>query len=186
MHGTGAITAGELHPHRTALMEATFARLGCDNCRAETRDAAKERPDENESYDLVLLDVPCSGLGGGGKPDAMLNRSEEDILSLAALQRSILEANAPLVKQGGALIYSTCTVSLRENRANVLAFLKEHAVFTAEPLSDLLPAGKAEGGADRGDPFLQLLPNEDGIDGFFIARLIKTGRTGTECRKEKQ
>ncbi|MBQ7061003.1 MAG: 16S rRNA (cytosine(967)-C(5))-methyltransferase RsmB [Clostridia bacterium] len=171
MHGTGSVTAWELHPHRTELLRATLARLGCLNCIAETRDASSASPEEGEElYDAVLCDAPCSGLGGGGKPDAMLNRTEASVAELAALQRRILDSAARFVKEGGALVYSTCTVSRRENRENALHFLATHPGFEAEDLTKLFGLEGAHG-ADA--PFLQLLPNTDGTDGFFIARFVK-------------
>ena len=123
------------------------------------------------SFDAVLVDAPCSGLGGGSKPDAMLNRSGEDIAALAELQLRILLNAADRVKEGGCLVYSTCTVSRRENLENARAFLAKRPDFTAEDCSFLVPG--RDGAAPDCSPFLQLLPNTDGIDGFFIARFIK-------------
>lgn len=164
MHGSGSIDAWELHPHRAELTRETFSRLGCKNCRVETRDASVSEPGETPLYDVVLVDAPCSGLGGGSKPDAMLNRTREDIASLAELQAKLLSHAALFVRKGGALVYSTCTVSRRENRGNAEAFLASHPDFEAEAL-DIVPG--------REGPFLQLFPNTDGVDGFFIARFIK-------------
>ncbi len=176
MHGTGSITALEVHPHRTELLRSACARLGVKNCRIMTADAsdpaklAELLPKEEGSFDVVLADAPCSGLGGGSKPDSLLNRTEADVASLAALQRRILNAAALFVRPGGALVYSTCTVSKRENEENALRFLEENPDFSAEPLDFLIPGRKPEG--EKG-PFLQLFPNRDGVDGFFIARFIK-------------
>ncbi len=177
MRGTGSITALEVHPHRTELLKATARRLGVTNVRAITADAADPAQmaelftaDEG-NFDVVLVDAPCSGLGGGSKPDALLNRTEEDIKSLAALQRKLLDNAAKFVKQGGALVYSTCTVSKRENEDNGNRFLEEHPDFSAEPLDFLIPEREKTEGEEN--PFLQLFPNRDGVDGFFIARFIK-------------
>ena len=182
MRGTGSITALEVHPHRTELLAATARRLGVQNVRAITADAADPAkmaelfPESAEKFDVVLVDAPCSGLGGGSKPDALLNRTEKDIETLAALQRRLLDNAAKFVKPGGALVYSTCTVSKRENADNANRFLAYHPDFTAEPLDFLIPGRNAEG--EKGeDPFLQLFPNRDGLDGFFIARFIKKDGT---------
>ena len=175
MHGIGRITALEFHPHRTELLRATAQRLGAKNILCLTADASKPLGEVLSSagadteYDVVLCDVPCSGLGGGSKPDALLNRTEADIEALSRLQLAILLNAAEHVAPGGALVYSTCTISKRENRDNVLCFLEERPDFAPEPLRDIL------GGSDpaEGEPFIQLFPNRDGTDGFFIARLTK-------------
>ena len=132
---------------------------------------AEALPEVIPAADRVLCDVPCTGLGGGSKPDAMLNRTEEDMMELASLQLSILLNAADRVKPGGSLVYSTCTVSRRENAENARKFLEKRPDFTAEDCSFLVPGRPA--GAPDFSPFLQLFPNTDGIDGFFIARFIK-------------
>lgn len=184
MKNTGSITAWEVHPHRTELMEATLDRLGVTNCTCETLDASSA-PDRGERYDIVLCDVPCSGLGGGGKPDAIIRRTDASIDALADIQLKILLKSAELVKPGGALVYSTCTVSRRENEGNIERFLERRPDFIPESLDWLL--GEENGGADgnekamlaekRGRLGVQLFPNIDGMDGFYIARMIKRAET---------
>ncbi|MBQ3938533.1 MAG: 16S rRNA (cytosine(967)-C(5))-methyltransferase RsmB [Clostridia bacterium] len=170
MRGEGRIVSAELYPHRAELIKKTFARLGVTGAEVVTCDAA-ESDFGGGSFDAVLCDAPCSGLGGGSKPDAMLNRSGEDIAALAELQLRILLNAADRVKEGGCLVYSTCTVSRRENLENARAFLAKRPDFTAEDCSFLVP-GRDPAAPDC-RPFLQLFPNTDGADGFFIARFIK-------------
>ncbi|MBR5948921.1 MAG: 16S rRNA (cytosine(967)-C(5))-methyltransferase RsmB [Clostridia bacterium] len=180
MRNTGSITAWEMHEHRTELMRETFKRLGVTNCIYKTLDASKA-PDIGERYDIVLCDAPCSGLGGGGKPDALIRRTDEAIAELADIQLKILLNAANFVKEGGALVYSTCTVSRCENEGNIERFLEKRPDFEPESLAWLLCDGNGESGGNepaelaerRGRLGTQLFPNIDGMDGFYIARLIK-------------
>ena len=181
MKNTGSITAWEVHEHRTELMRSALKRLGVTNCVIKTADASSFEC-SGEEYDIVLCDVPCSGLGGGGKPDALIRRTDEGIEELADIQLKILLNAANFVKAGGALVYSTCTVSRRENEGNIERFLEKRPDFTIESLDWLLKgengeAVKTEKAAlteKRGRLGIQLFPNIDGMDGFYIARLIKT------------
>lgn len=190
MKNTGSITAWELHEHRAELMRATLHRLGVTNCVCKTLDASTA-PDTGERYDIVLCDAPCSGLGGGGKPDALIRRTDQDIAELADIQLKILLNAANFVEEGGALVYSTCTVSRRENEGNIERFLEKRPDFAPESLAFLLSAGNGEncendrnGGNEfadiakkRGRLGIQLFPNIDGMDGFYIARMIKKTET---------
>ena len=189
MRNTGSITAWEVHEHRTELLRATLDRLGAENCVCKTVDAVYAQG--GEKYDIVLCDAPCSGLGGGGKPDALIRRTDEGIAELADIQLKILLNAANFVKEGGALVYSTCTVSRRENEGNIERFLEKRPDFAPESLSWLLSGGNGENGEigekavnaepenaelaeKRGRLGVQLFPNIDGMDGFYIARMIKT------------
>ena len=164
-----SITAWELHPHRKELMDKTFARLYVP---AETavQDAAAYVEAYREAFDVVLLDVPCSGLGvAHGKPDIRYAKTSEAVDALVGAQRSILETCAQYVKPGGTLIYASCTISELENEAQVNAFLARHLEFSLEPLTALLPAALA--GIDSG--MVQLLPHKHHTEGFFIARMAR-------------
>ena len=146
------LTAWELHPHRKELLDTTLARLGV-SARTECRDASVYEPAYEGYFDRVLLDVPCSGFGLlADKPDLRYSKSEEDMESLIAAQRLILNNCAEYVRTGGYLIYATCTISERENRGQIDRFLSSHAEFS------LLE--------DR-----QFLPFRDGTDGFYYAVL---------------
>ncbi len=152
---TAKLTAWELHPHRKALIEATLARLHV-NAAVECRDATVNDPALSESFDAVLLDVPCSGFGLlREKPDVRLNKTDGTVEALVRTQDAILSACAPYVKPQGVLVYATCTISKRENGDRVQAFLSTHPMFT------LLE--------ER-----QLLPTRDGTDGFYYAKLIRS------------
>lgn len=181
MGNTGSITAWELHEHRTELMRAALDRLGVKNCACKTVDASSAQ-DSGERYDIVLCDAPCSGLGGGGKPDALIRRTDEGIAEIADIQLKILLNAARFVKDGGALVYSTCTVSHRENEGNIERFLEKRPDFKIESLDWLLDGENGDAAQTettalcekRGKLGIQLFPNIDGMDGFYIARLIKT------------
>ncbi|MBQ7278221.1 MAG: hypothetical protein IJR17_03365 [Clostridia bacterium] len=149
--GNIALTSWELHPHRLQLMEEAFFRLGV-KATCQQMDAAHFQGDI-APFDGVLLDVPCSGLGLlGNKPDVFLHRKEQDILDLARVQRELLDSCEALVAPGGVLVYSTCTISRRENEEQIESFLRRHPVFTLEEQR-------------------QLLPQADGTGGFYMARM---------------
>ena len=168
MGGTGRVQAWELHEHRTALVAAQAKRLGLDNVRPMTRDASKPRPDYIESMDAVLLDAPCSGLGVmSGKPDVKYRVTEESVGELTRIQRDLLDAVAPYVKRGGVLVYSTCSVLKDENARQIEAFLERHPEFEVDALPETIPA-RFRQYAEAG---LQLLPDRDGVEGFYICRM---------------
>lgn len=169
MGGEGRIDAWELHPHRVELLKKTLERLHVENAAVTLRDAAEPMPGLAGAYDAVLIDAPCSGLGVFGKPDARYAKTDEIVQGLAALQKRLLDACAPYVRPGGALVYATCTISQRENEGQIGAFLAEHGDFAPGNMS-ALPAcllERAKGGT------LQLFPHMDDTEGFFMARLVK-------------
>lgn len=169
--GDIALDAWELHPHRAELMQKTFDRLHV-NAMISLRDAAEDYEAEHEKYDVVLVDAPCSGLGvAGGKPDLRYAKSADGIRELALLQERILAACARYVKPGGVLVYATCTISAEENEIQVRRFLQNHPDYAAESLAEYLPDGLP--GLETG--MVQLLPDRDGIEGFFMARMKKQG-----------
>lgn len=174
LNGRGHITARDLTEDKIALIEENIDRLGTENISAMVWDATVYREADKEKADVVIADLPCSGLGViGRKPDIRLRVQPEDLEDLSALQRQILTAVASYVKPGGHLIYSTCTVSEAENENNVHWFL-EHFPFEAESLEGLIPDQIKEATIPEG--YVQLLPGEYDTDGFFIARFRrKTG-----------
>jgi 16S rRNA (cytosine967-C5)-methyltransferase len=164
------ITAWDIHPHRVELIKNTLARLGIDNAECEVLDASIFDMAFEESFDAVLCDVPCSGMGGGSKPDALMRRTKESIEELAVLQLRILLACSQYVKTGGALVYSTCTVSKKENEGVIERFLQSGSGFELVPLDSYVPEKLRERGKTG---MLTLLPSVDGAEGFFIAKLIR-------------
>ena len=169
MRGAGRVYAWDLHEHRVELIRAAARRLGLENIRPQVRDAAKRNESVEGAMDAVLVDAPCSGLGVmGDKPDIKYRLSVETIEALVPIQRAILETCAAYVRPGGLLVYSTCTILPEENREQIAAFLGAHPEF--EPAADAswLPERLRDRYADG---MLQVLPNRDDMDGFFIARL---------------
>ena len=164
LQGDGEVFASDLHPHRVELIEKGAQRLGLSNIHASQRDASQEKPEWAESMDVVLVDVPCSGYGIIRKKPDIRYKDPDTMKDLPALQLQILNAQAGLVKPGGVLIYSTCTLVRRENEGVVEKFLKQRPDFTLEPLP--LPKVFPE---NQG--MLRLLPGQYDTDGFFIARL---------------
>lgn len=164
------ITAWDIHPHRVELINKTLERLGIEGVDTAVRDASEYDQAFEDRFDCALCDVPCSGMGGGSKPDALMRRTKEGIEELSRIQLKILLAVSQYVKRGGTLVYSTCTVSEKENEGVVERFLKSGSGFELAPFGDILPERLRQRGETG---MLTLLPNEDGAEGFFIARFIR-------------
>lgn len=169
MENRGEVVAVELHRRRAEALAANCARLGADIVRTRTADA--RRPLGTGSFDRVLLDPPCSDLGTlQARPDVRWRKDAATVERLAGEQQALLEAAAEQVRPGGALVYSTCTISPRENEEQMLAFLDSHDDFTADDLG----AERPQYAHPREPRFLALLPHRHGTDGFFIARLRRS------------
>jgi 16S rRNA (cytosine967-C5)-methyltransferase len=169
MGGEGEVVSVERNPARAEELRATCARLGAGI--VAVREADAREPVEPGGFDRVLLDPPCSDLGTlQSRPDARWRKAPEQIAELATLQRELLESAVAQLRPGGTLVYSTCTISPRENQEQLEALLNEHSELAADSLGAELPAY-----ALAADPrFLQLLPHRHGTDGFFIARISRT------------
>ena len=170
--GTGLVVARDLTEAKAALIEENIARTGYKNIRAEVWDAREFDPEWEGQADVVLADLPCSGLGIiGKKPEIKYQVSPGSIAELAALQREILSVARRYVKPGGRLVYSTCTISRQENEDQRAWFLEQFAEFEPESLAGRLsPAVEAE---SLREGYIQLLPGRDPCDGFFIAAFRK-------------
>lgn len=200
MRDRGRILAFDSHPERLALVDEQAARLGLTIIETAPADAARlAGPCCREDpavpglpaalagrVDRVLADVPCSGLGLlGRKPEIRLNMTHERMIGLYPLQRAILAAAARLVRPGGVLVYSTCTINPAENSEAIRAFLTTPpdpdqpddpggTAFVLEDLTPLLPATllrHPDLAVEARTGSLQLLPHRHRTDGFFIARL---------------
>lgn len=172
MKDEGSIVANDIHAHKGKLISDQASRLGLDSISIVTGDAL-DLVDRFEpaSFDRILLDAPCSGLGViRRKPDLKWGKSQEDIHEIAALQLRLLESVSTLLRPGGLLVYSTCTIEPLENEGVVSAFLEGHSEFEiAEDglgaLSRLEEKSLLQGGG------IQILPQHYHSDGFYIARL---------------
>ena len=160
------IVALDVDARRVRRMQETFARLGLD---IETRAADATDPEswrDGSAFDAILLDAPCSATGiVRRQPDVLLHRRESDLVALVALQSRLLDALWPALAPGGALLYATCSILPEENSRQVHDFLERRADAALEPLD-------ARFGRDTGFGS-QRLPGENGMDGFFCARLRK-------------
>jgi 16S rRNA (cytosine967-C5)-methyltransferase len=166
MHDQGELVAVEGHAGRAKALERTCRRMHASCVEVQVGDAA-QRTDE-QRYDRVLVDPPCSGLGTlQSRPDLRWRVTPEAIAELAVLQRRILEAAGDATAPGGELVYSVCTISQAESGAVIDAFLAAHPEFRAIDLQ----AEYQDWRAPSADFHLQLLPHRDGTDGFFIAAL---------------
>lgn len=151
LQGTGMVEARDLTDYKVELIEENIRRCGAANMRAKVWDALVFDVQMEKRADIVIADLPCSGLGViGTKTDIKYNASEEKIRELSGLQRQILDTVRRYVKPGGTLLYSTCTITPEENQDNVAYFTARYPEFELEYMK-------------------QLLPDED-CDGFFIAR----------------
>ena len=163
--GKSRITSCDIHAHRVGLIAKGAQRLHIDCITPLRRDALSG---DGEAADLVLCDVPCSGLGVIRRKPDIMNKTTDEISSLPELQYSILESCARKVRPGGVLMYSTCTLCRAENGAVVERFLREHTEFRGESLS--LPRDGLRV-ADEPDCCLTLFPHAAGSDGFFMAKM---------------
>lgn len=176
MGDRGELIACDIHPHKRELIERNAERLGLDSIRAVTADASKlhERFDA-ASFDLILLDAPCSGFGViRRKPDIKWAKTPEDVRAIAALQRELLDSAYRLLKPGGVLLYSTCTLAEAENEGQTARFLSGHPEFTldAETPGEI-PASVFER-CSAGAGQLLITPADFGSDGFYMARMVRT------------
>lgn len=179
MQNKGTVHAFDLHKKKLNLLDKKALELDLTNIETRQADARKLQSNyEKETFDRILVDAPCSGLGViRGKPDIKYNKQEKDIRQLSVIQSDILDTIAPLLKKDGLLIYSTCTVDMEENEQVITRFLEKHMNFKVDQnfFHDLPAVLQASPGlTDKG---LQLFPQGFGTDGFFLTRLIKKGIT---------
>ncbi|TAH33063.1 MAG: methyltransferase domain-containing protein [Alphaproteobacteria bacterium] len=175
MQNKGRVTACDNHDARLKKSVQRFRRAGVHNHELKLldKDGEKWLSRQHGRFDRVLCDVPCSGTGTWRRnPDMRHRFSEKDLAELIEVQQNILNQTAPLVKSGGWLIYSTCSILREENDAQIERFLAAHPEFALADISEPLWAWKLA--PDKG--FLRLNPADHATDGFFAAVLIKVGK----------
>jgi len=165
MDGEGEILSCDVHPHKKKLIEAGAWRLGLTCVKAAIMDGKKHHETLVETFDVVLADVPCSGLGVIRKKPEIRYKDPAPLAALPEVQGAILDNVSAYVKPGGVLLYATCTLLKCENEDVVAAFLATHPDFALTPFSLPDPVGTAETG------MLTLWPHIHGTDGFFMAKL---------------
>ena len=156
MQGKGLVEARDLTGYKVRLIEENISRCGLDNVRAVQKDARIADGADAKKADVVFADLPCSGLGVlRKKPEIRYRMTPEKERALSLLQREILTAACLCVKPGGVLLYSTCTINRMENEENTKWFLQQNPSFQCV--------------FER-----QFFPDEGDMDGFYIAKLIRT------------
>jgi 16S rRNA (cytosine967-C5)-methyltransferase len=166
MENKGTLVSCDLYNHKVGLIGEGASRLGVLNLLAICQDAGEFNPEWEEKADLVLADLPCSGIGIIRKKPDIRYKSEEEIEGLPELQLKLLANLCRYVKPGGRLLYSTCTLIDEENEGVVSLFLKCHPDFSPDPF--MLP-----GIGEVKDGRITLWPSLHGTDGFFICRMRK-------------
>jgi len=166
MSNSGEIVSLDKFESRVKLMQANLDRLGISIVKFVTADALEY---EDELFDRVLLDAPCSGLGTlSKKPDIKWKRDLLDIKKLTPLQSDLLQKASEMVKPGGAVVYSTCTIEPEENYEIITKFLLENPNFALDDASNFVDKRIVD---ENG--CIQSLPHRDKMDGAFSARLIR-------------
>ncbi len=159
----GKLISCDIHPHKTQLIEKTAQKLGIENITTVCCDA-RELNKEFSQADKVLCDVPCSGFGVMGRKPEIRYKRREDFSSLPDLQKEILISCSDMVKSGGTLVYSTCTLNKAENEQVCEEFLRQCSDFSVA--TDAFYASYT-------DRFLTVFPDNLLGDGFFIAKFIR-------------
>ena len=165
MEGRGKVVSCDIHPHKMDLIRAGAKRLGLDCISAEVLDGKECKEEYLDGFDLVLADVPCSGLGIIRKKPDIRYKDPKPLEGLPRVQKAILDNVCRYVKPGGVLLYATCTLLERENEDVVRAFLDKHKDFTLEGFQ--VPGDFK--GAREG--MVTCWPHRHGTDGFFFAKL---------------
>lgn len=175
MLNEGIVYAHDLHKKKVKLIEEKQRTLGLSIIHATAHDARKLKEKYAEaSFDRILVDAPCSGLGViNSKPEIKYEKSEQDIERLHIIQLDILNHVADLLKDDGLFVYSTCTIEKMENEQVVKSFLKENPAFTVD--GDFFKELPEELQSSIGitEYGFQLFPQSFGTDGFFLTRLKK-------------
>lgn len=171
LRGTGLVEARDLTDYKAELIRENANRMGAKNITVEVQDACVRDEASVGKADLLLADLPCSGMGVlGRKTDLKYRMTKSQQKELSALQRQILDTVQAYVKPGGTLVYSTCTINREENEENA-GWFAAHYPFEPVPLDDCLPEELRGETTKQG--YLQLLPGIHACDGFFIAKFRK-------------
>lgn len=169
MENKGEIIAIDIHQHKKKLIEENMKKLGIDIVKSTVLDARNVNK-QGRKFDKILVDVPCSGYGViRKKPEILYTKNRENVEELASLQLEILNSAADILKDGGELIYSTCTIISQENTENVEKFLNERKEFKVKALN--IPEN-VSGEYDKLGGF-SINYKEEIMDNFYIIKLVK-------------
>jgi len=172
MNDRGKIIAVDINPKRLNLVRDNVARLGIGIIETIQSDGTKLKSKIKEPIDRIIIDAPCSGLGVlARRPDARWKKDLDQIEELSILQSDLLKTAAMLIKPGGVIVYSVCTITHQEGIEVVEGFLQSNPEFVLDDAVKYLPNA-----LQNGEPYkwVQLLPHKHGTDGLFIARMIKS------------
>ena len=173
MENRGEIIAIDIHQHKIKLIDTNMKKLGIDIVKAIVMDARNVNK-QGRKFDKILVDVPCSGYGViRKKPEILYFKNRESVEELAKLQLEILNSAADILKDGGELIYSTCTITDEENTNNIKKFLEDRKEFKVEKL--YIPEN-VSGDYDKLGGFC-INYKEEIMDNFYIIKLVK----GEKC-----
>lgn len=173
LQGKGGLLARDVSEAKVSRIRENIKRMQFPDVTFQVWDAAVPDPDNREKADVVLADVPCSGIGIIGRKPEIKYHALESAAELVPLQRNICRASAGLLKPGGVMIYSTCTIHHAENEENVM-WMEENLGLERESLDEYLPEILRNRMTAQG--MLQMVPGIQQSDGFFVARLKKVGR----------
>lgn len=175
LHNRGEVLATDVQPHRLAALRARARRAGADNVR--TLPVAADGPAGDiaafaRRADRILVDAPCSGTGSWRRrPEARWSLAATDLAPLTALQDSLLDRAAALLRPGARLVYATCSLLAEENEARIAALRQRQPQLEPVRVVEILGRLVAAPIADATGTFLQLRPDRHGCDGFFAAVL---------------
>ena len=164
MGDRGQILSCDVHPYKVKLIESGAQRLGLTCIRTAAADAREKHAAWEGQADVVMADVPCSGLGIIRKKPDIRYKNPKELAQLPLVQRAILENASGYVRPGGTLVYSTCTVLPEENEDVTGDFLDKHPEFEPVRTAFPLPVGPCPGQ-------VTLWPQRHGTDGFYICRM---------------
>jgi 16S rRNA (cytosine967-C5)-methyltransferase len=172
MHDHGEVIAIDISARGIEKIRENVARLTLGSIRVMRADASREFTESlHASYDRILVDAPCSGLGTlRGHPETKWHRNESDIRRLASLQSKILDQVASHLKPGGVLVYATCTLTCDENEHVVEAFLTRQRSFELQDAARYLPQEAQQMVREK---YFLAVTHRDNTDGFFAARMRK-------------
>ena len=171
MNNKGKILAWDIHEHRTKLVEKTANRLGINIIETKVNDATIYDENYENTFDKILLDVPCSGIGVlKRKPDIKWKRKKEDIQEITKIQKNILETCSKYLKKGGELVYSTCSILKEENEDVVEEFIEKNKEFEFVKIEKIEQEFFKK--FIKNNKYIQVYQNEN-TDGFFICKIRK-------------
>jgi len=169
MNNKGSVVSCDIYLQKILEIENAAKRLGIEIITAKQADASEYNEHYAEKFDLVIADVPCSGMGIIRKKPEIRYKTAEEVANMPAIQKRIINNVSRYVKPGGLLLYSTCTVMQSENEDIVNGFLSEHEDFSTEAFN--LPCSNDE----ISSGMITLWPHIHETDGFFICRLRRRG-----------